>query len=219
VDAGPGCVYSPAAMSEKQLRSHASTAASAAGLVLLLLAAAGSKPSGATADADAGTTTTTSAEDETEPKVSVSGKKVPNFEYIRGTCDMVAREGKCDEFYGIIPKFTPDDCKKEGGTFTTSFPKPRSCPKEKLIGTCHYEQNRSGEAGQFVNFYSTNGSSAAALKADCLEGLKVGSKVEWIDAPAAPAPAVSAPAAKAATPSKNAAPAKAPAKGKEGKSK
>src|SRR5262245_27715433 len=130
-------------MSKKRLRSYASTCASAVGLVALLLAAAGSKPN-ASAGGDGGTTTKTSAdEDLTEPKVSVSGKKVPNYEYIRGTCENVRLTGQCDEFYGLIPKFSPDGCKKDGGNFTTSFPKPNPCPKEKLIGTCHYEQSRA----------------------------------------------------------------------------
>src|SRR5689334_11071759 len=120
-------------MSEKHLRSYASTAASAAGLLLLLVAAAGSKPSDSSAASNTGSTTTTSSDDvDTEPKTSVSGKKVPNYEYIRGTCENVQKVGQCDEFYGLIPKFSPDGCKKDGGTFTTSFPKPNACPKEKL---------------------------------------------------------------------------------------
>lgn len=185
-------------MSSKRLPSVLVNGASAVGLVLLLLAAAGSKPSGATAGGDAGTTSTTSSNgDETEPKVSVSGHKVPNFEYIRGTCENIKKDGQCDEFYGLIPKFAPDMCKNDGGNFTTSFPKPNPCPKEKLIGTCHHEQSRAGEPGQYANYYATNARSAAELKKECQDMAAAGAKTEWIDAPAAPAaPASATPAAK-----------------------
>jgi hypothetical protein len=181
----------------KTLPSLLVNGATALGLLLLVLAAAGSKPSGATAGGDAGTTSTTSADDDlTEPKVSVSGKKVPNYEYIRGTCENVKKAGQCDEYYGLIPKFSPDGCKTDGGNFVTSSPKPNPCPKENLIGTCHYEQKRAGEPGQFANYYASNGQSAGTLKKECVDD----HHAEWIDAPAKPAaPAVSAPTSKAAT--------------------
>jgi hypothetical protein len=191
-----------------KLTSLLQNGACAGGLFLLLLAALGSKPNaGAGAGGDAGSTTTTSANDDpTEPKVSVSGKKVPNYEYIRGTCENVKKTGQCDEFYGLIPKFSPDMCKTEGGNFVTTTPKPNPCPKENLIGTCHYEQSRAGEPGQFANYYANNPQSAAALKKECVED----HKNEWIDPPAKPVasspPNASAPpAAKAATTAKPAA--------------
>lgn len=189
-------------------------AASAVGLGVLLLAAAGSKPNagsggdGGAASTSSSTSATSATDgDPTEPKVSVAGKKVPNYEYIRGTCENVKGTGQCDEFYGLIPKFSPDMCKTDGGKFTTSSPKPNPCPKESLIGTCHYPQSRAGEPGQFANYYASNAKSAAELKADCV-GSPSG-KTEWIDAPvvaAAPASASAQPAAASA-----AANAKAPA--------
>ena len=157
--------------------------ASAFGLVLLVAAAAGSKSNGTASDA--GGATTTSSSDDTEPKTSVCGKAVPNFEYIRGTCDNQRKGGQCDEYYGLTPKFAPDMCKTEGGNFVTTTPKPNPCPKANLIGTCHYKQSRAGEPGQFANYYSSNARSAAALKKECLDSPS--NNTEWIDAPVQPA--------------------------------
>jgi len=164
-------------------------------------ASKGQKSDGTDPPAASGTLTSA---DPTEPKVSISGKAVPNYEYIRATCDNRAA-GKCDEFYGMVPTFTPDDCPKNGGVFTTSFPTPHACPKENIIGTCHYIQSAAGEPGEFVNYYANGGVSAAAARHDCLED--TGSKKEWIDAPAAPAASAAAatkpvvkPAAKPAHP-------------------
>ena len=181
--------------------------ASAFGLVLLVAAAAGSKSNG-TASSDAGESTTASSSDDTEPKTSVCGKAVPNFEYIRGTCDNHGKAGQCDEYYGLTPKFAPDMCKTEGGTFVTTTPKPNPCPKANLIGTCHYKQSRAGEPGQFANYYSSNAQSATALKKECLDSPS--KTTEWIDAPvppAAAAPSASAPAKPAAKPQAKPAPA------------
>jgi hypothetical protein len=174
--------------------------ASALGLALLLAFATGSGgKGGATSDSDASASPTSS--DPSEPKVSVSGKTPPNFEYIRGTCDK-PKTGQCDEFYGLIPKFSPDSCKEAGGTFTTTTPSPHPCPKANLIGTCHYEQSKAGAPGQYANYYANHAQGAAALKAECID--PTGSKKEWIDAPAAaasaPAQAASLPVAKAAAP-------------------
>jgi hypothetical protein len=172
--------------------------ASAFGLALLLAFATGSGgKGGTTSDADASATPTSSDPSApSEQKVSVSGKVPPNFEAIRGTCDK-PKLGQCDEFYGLIPKFSPDSCKDAGGTFTTSTPSPHPCPKANLIGTCHYEQSKAGEPGQYANYYANHAQGAAALKADCIE--PTGSKKEWIDAPA-PAASASAPAKSASTP-------------------
>jgi hypothetical protein len=172
--------------------------ASAFGLVGLLLLATGSGSKGGT-DSDA----SSASSDTSEPKVAVSGKSPPNYEYIRGTCDN-PKTGECDEYYGLIPKFAPDECKKEGGVFTISFPTPHPCPKANLVGTCHYVQSKAGDPGEFSNYYANFAKGAAAMKADC--NTQVGSsKTEWIDPPAQPAAAASPSAggsaqAKAATP-------------------
>jgi hypothetical protein len=172
--------------------------ASALGLAFLVMLATGSKGS-PSADSDAAATTSSASD--SDFKVSVSGRKLPNYETIRGTCDNRSK-GQCDEFYGLIPKFSPDSCKDEGGVFQTSTPKPNPCPKANLIGTCHYEQRKTGDPGQFANYYASHGATAAALKKDCLSGDS--SKTEWIDAPPPPAPAL--PAASASAPARPAAP-------------
>jgi hypothetical protein len=165
-------------------------------LSLFALAAMGSASKGNKSDGNESPSASAAltSGDSTEPKVSVSGKTVPNYEYIRATCDNRA-SGECDEFYGLIPKFTPEDCPKNGGIFTTSFPTPHACPKENLIGTCHYIQSEAGEPGEYVNYYANGPMPAAIARHDCLE--QTGSKKEWIDAPAIPAASASHTAAKA----------------------
>ena len=74
------------------------------------------------------------------------------------------KAGQCGEFYGIIPKFSPDLCQKDGGNFATSTPKYNPCPKEKLIGTCHYVQSERGENAELQNYYANHPQSAAELK-------------------------------------------------------
>jgi hypothetical protein len=182
-------------MTTNKTRAIILNTASALGLFALLLLATGSGKGGASTsssgDAD---NSSAAATDPTEPKVSVSGKAVPNYEYIRGTC-VNAKKGQCEEYYGLIPKFAPDMCKDEGGTFTTSSPTPNPCAKTGLIGTCHYPQSAAGEPGEFANYYANNAQSAAALKKDCTESAS--SKTEWIDPPAAPAASAAAPAGSA----------------------
>ncbi|MFO0673637.1 MAG: hypothetical protein U0235_29135 [Polyangiaceae bacterium] len=175
----------------------------ATGLALTALAAfaLGSAPtSGSNGTTDGGATTTTSALGEpTEIKVSVSGKTLPNYEYIRAICDK-PKEGTCSEIYGLIPKFTPELCPKEGGTFSLAALGLHGCPKEHLVGTCHYIQSRAGEPGELVSYYA-NSPEAKTAKAECN-----GPNQEWIDAPAPPparpSPAASAPKAAAKGPAK-----------------
>jgi hypothetical protein len=167
---------------------------SALGLGLLLFLATGSAKNSASGASDADNSSSSTSD--TEPKVSVCGKTLPNYEYIRGTC-VNTKKGQCDEYYGLIPKFAPDMCKDEGGTFQTTTPTPVPCPKANLIGTCHYMQSAYGEPGEFASYYSNNAESAAQLKKECTESST--SKTEWVDPPAA-ASASAAPAHQAAKP-------------------
>jgi hypothetical protein len=129
--------------------------------------------------------------------------------WIMATC-LKKAAGTCDEFYGLVPKFTPDDCVKEGGLFhrdTDSQPADPECPKSGLLGTCHYKASEGrDQPGQFVNVYSA--SALKQAKADCLEEIPGGTVRVWTEPPAAPAPKAesakakpkSAPAAKSKSP-------------------
>jgi hypothetical protein len=168
---------------------------SALGLALLLLLATGSAKNSASGSSDADNSSSSSSD--TEPKVSVCGKTLPNYEYIRGTC-VNTKQGQCDEYYGLIPKFAGDMCKDEGGQYQTTTPTHVPCPRANLIGTCHYMQTAYGEPGQFVSYYSNNAESAAQLKKECNESST--SKTEWVDPPPPAASASAAPAHQAAKP-------------------
>ena len=78
-----------------------------------------------------------------EGRMTASGKQPPNFDSVLATCNN-KKEGKCDEFYGFVPKFSPDDCPKEGGEWQRGG---APCPKANLLGTCHYPQSKQGEPG------------------------------------------------------------------------
>jgi hypothetical protein len=168
---------------------HASSVAAVGSFFLLALGSGGTK----TDSGEGGSTSASPALGES--KVSVCGKALPNYEYIRATC-LKKAEGTCDELYGLIPKFTPTDCPKEGGVFGLSG---TSCPKEGLLGTCHYPQSKAGEPGQFASYYANGKTTAAAAKADCLDQHGGGQPKEWIDGPPAPVASV-APAASSAKP-------------------
>jgi hypothetical protein len=161
-------------------------ASSTAGLGLFFLLALGSGGSTKTDTGEGGAAAATNNA-LGENKVSVSGSTLPNFEYVRATC-LKKAEGTCDEFYGLIPKFTPGDCAKDG-VFGLSG---SSCPKEGLIGTCHYPQSKAGEPGEYSNYYANGKTTAAAAKADCLDQHGSGKPKEWIEAPAPPAASAAA---------------------------
>src|SRR5262249_9445600 len=91
----------------------------------------------------------------------------------------------------------PDDCPKEGGVWSrTGAP----CPKEGLVGTCHYPQTKQGEPGEYVNFYTNSKESISSAKKECLDQTGGGKPKEWYDAPAPPAASSAPPAASAGKP-------------------
>lgn len=166
----------------RHLRSHV---ASVVGLGVLAVFALGSGK-GSSSSSEGGVATTP-----VDDKPKILGrclKKGPD----------ALTKSACEEYYGLVPSMAGDLCdgefKKEANL---------ACPKDKLVGTCHYKAKKTGDPGSFSHYYppvtAAEGKECTTLKAD------------WTEAPAAAATttaSAAAPASAASAPPGKKAPAK-----------